>query len=120
MSECCPLQQYSSTDNALIIVQGTTPILILDLEYDVSDGYDVLVAIKTGINKYFTIGMEGLTISKTDYGSQVLCQFTQEQTLLMNRAIWVQLRAKDTQTNNVLGTLEYEIKIIRIIDKEVM
>lgn len=112
MSECCT--------NELVIVQGTTPILILNLNYDISQDYDVSVAVKTGINKKFILTNDDLVITPNECGCQVDCQFTQEQTLMMNRAIWVQLKAKDLFTGNVIGTLEYQIDVVRIIDKGVM
>lgn len=112
MDSCCT--------NALVIVQGTTPILILNLNYDLSEGYDVSVGVKTGINKKFILTNDDLVITPNECGCQVDCQFTQEQTLSMNRAIWVQLKAKDLYTDYVIGTLEYKIDVIKMIDKEVM
>ena len=116
MKECC----ISDKDNALVIVQGTTPILTLNVDCDLSQVYDVRLAVKTGINKLFVLTNDSLTITKTDTGCSIVCQFSQEQTLMMKRNITIQLRAKHIYTQQVLGTLEQEIAIVNIIDDEVM
>lgn len=112
---------YNTQDpNSLIILQGTTPILILSLDCDISEGYEVRVSIKTGINQLIIAENDNLVITPTECGCQVEYLFTQEQTLKLKKSIWVQLRAKGLDTNNVLGTLEHEIKIVQMNDKEVM
>jgi hypothetical protein len=116
MSECC----MSNQDNALVIVQGTTPILTLNLDCDLSQDYEVRLAVKTSLNKTFVLTNDNLTITKTDTGCSIVCQFTQEQTLAMKRNITIQLRAKNIGTQRVLGTLEHEIQVVNIIDEEVM
>lgn len=107
-------------DKPLVIVQGTTPVLTLNVDYDLSQGYDVRIAVKTGINKSFVITNENLTMAQTDCGCSIVCMFTQEQTLSMDKDISIQLRAKNTSTDKVVGTFEYQIHIIKVIDKEVM
>lgn len=107
-------------DKPLVIVQGTTPVLTLNVDYDLSQGYNVRIAVKTGVNKYFVLINEDLTITQTDCGCAIMCTFTQEQTLTMDKNISIQLRAKNESTNKIIGTLEYEIRVVRVIDKEVI
>lgn len=107
-------------DKPLVIVQGTTPVLTLNVDYDLSKGYDIRIAVKTSIQDYFVLTNEDLTITPTDCGCSIVCMFTQEQTLAMDKNIQIQLRAKNTSTDKLIGTFEYEVHIIRVIDKEVM
>jgi len=113
---CCCTPQSKD----LIILQGTTPPLDLNLQVDLSQGYDIRVAIKYNLTDNFIFTNENIVLTQTDCGSCVSLKLTQEQTFAMKNFIIVQLRAKNLETGDVIETEEVKIKVLRSIDKEMM
>lgn len=118
MDECNCVKQ--PTLGALEIIQGTTPTLTLNLTTDLSQGYDLRLAIKSGINTIFVLTNKDLTVTSSECGCTILAKFTQEQTFAMKKSISIMLRAKQITTNEVIGTKAIEVEIIRNYDDEVM
>lgn len=108
------------TSGALEIIQGTTPTLTLNLTTDLSQGYDLRLAVKSGVDTIFVLTNDNLQVTKTECGCTIVAKFTQEQTFAMKKSISVQLRAKQTASGDVIGTKAVEVEIIRSYDDEVM
>lgn len=102
------------------IIQGTTPTLTLNLNMDFSEGYELRLAVKTGLRTMFIVGSENLSIAPSKCGCTVSTSFTQEQTLAMKKDILIQLTAKQIDTGIVLKTDQIHIVIAGSLDKEVM
>ena len=115
MNTCC-----MSQSDELVILQGTTPPLNLNLQVDLSQGYDIRVAIKYSLTDNFIFTNDDMVISQTDCGSCIEIKLTQEQTFAMKNFITVQLRAKEVETGNIVETNEIKVKVLRGIDKELM
>lgn len=122
MSICMSICDCTShlTCGESIIVQGTTPTLTLSLPMDFSQEWDLRLAVKCDLNSVFVLTNNDMSIVPNDCGCTIAVKFTQEQTFAMKKAINIQLRAKHTATNEVVGTTEVAIDIARCLDSEVM
>lgn len=117
MSVCnCTPQTLSDRE----IIQGTTPTLTLELTQDLSEGYEIRLAVKTGADTLFVLTNDDLRVTKTECGCTIVAKFTQEQTFAMKKTISLQIRAKQTETQNVIGTKEIAVEVIKSLDDEVM
>lgn len=119
MNDNCNCVKSTQAD-VLEIIQGTTPTLTLNLAIDLSQGYDLRLAVKSGIETIFVLTNENMTVVPNQCGCTIMAKFTQEQTFAMSKSIRVQLRAKQIATSDVIGTKEVEVDIIRSLDDEVM
>lgn len=116
MSGCCSPQDSCE----LVIIQGTTPPLDLYLRCDLSQGYDIRVTIKYTLKDYLYFTNDDMTITQTDCGCCISIKLTQEQTLAMQDFVVLSLKAKQTETGDVIASEEVRLKVLRNIDKEVM
>ena len=116
MSGCCSPQDSCE----LVIMQGTTPPLTLYHDCDLSEGYDIRIAVKYTLTDYFIFTNDDMTIERTECGSCIEIKFTQEQTLAMKNFVIVQLKAKERDTGDVIESKEARINVLRTLDKVVM
>lgn len=125
-----------------VIIQGSTPTLIIDLDYDISDPqteneqeykdyWDVDLVIKYSLTDYFHYTKENdLTILPDEVneekcgcqcrGCTVYVDLTQEQTLKMKKKVYLQLEAKNMNSGFVLKTYEVPLDVYRTLDRTVM
>ena len=125
-----------------VIIQGSTPTLIIDLDYDISDPqtekeqeykdyWDVDLVIKYSLTDYFHYTKENdLTILPDEVNEEkcgcqcrrctVYVDLTQEQTLKMKKKVYLQIEAKNMNSGFVLKTYEVPLDVYRTLDRTVM
>lgn len=126
-----------------VIIQGSTPTLVLYLNYDISspkteeeeqykDYYDVVLVIQYGLKDYcyyrndeMTIiparACEGARIAQENCcGCYIYVDLKEEDTIKFKRQVSIQIIARDKNTGAVLETFEEKINIARKLDKRVV
>lgn len=124
-----------------VIIQGSTPTLILHLNYDISnpmtseeeeykDYYDTKVVMKYGLNDYVYYTLENdLTIladipdddgrindCHCQCGCSIYLTLRQEDTIKFKRQIEIQVIATNRNSGNILETLPITIAVARKLD----
>mgnify|MGYP004509616053 CR=1 FL=1 len=92
--------------------RGTTPILRFRTSQDWT-GYDLELTMEDD-NTELVFYNDRLSLDNTD----ILIQLTQEETLAFNKSCKAQIRGK--KDNNVIATDVVKIKVLPILNEEVM
>ena len=126
-----------------VIIQGSTPTLILHLDYDISspqteeeaeykDSYEVDVVIKYGLNDYLHFNNpndynifpdeinEETCECQCGCGCTIYLDLSQKDTIKFKKQIQVQVKAKNMNSGTLLQTFEVPIDICRSLDRRVM
>ena len=101
------------------LYRGTTPTIILNahgVDFSSASTWPVVVVTLKAGAQSIDVERDKLTIAKSDDGSTVSMQLTQEQTLGFDvmRPVAVQLRAKDSE-GHALASLVYDFTVSDVL-----